>query len=236
MGPVSGLLDALITVGLSVLLVVGPAVAILVWRDRRKARPVQTSASVVPESVAQGSGQRRSRRPMRNPADEALRQVLIAKAEGDVASLIAALRDPDPGVRSCAARYLAKLGAVEAIPALLMLLNATNFHVRTAGVLALGRLRATEAVPALLEAVDIGPEDVFRAWAIDALGKIRSNEAVPKLIDVLSSPHEGLCRTAAAALGAIGDPSAVPALQAKAQRESWMGRRHYRRALRRIGA
>jgi hypothetical protein len=152
----------------------------------------------------------------------------------DVEALITALNDPEN--RAWAAQYLGKFGDPAAIRPLIRLLSAKDFQTRAAAATALGQLGATEAIPALLESVDLGPEDVMRAWAIDALGKIGSHEAVPNLIGVLGSPHEGLRRTAAAALGAIGDKRAIPALEGSARKESFFTRRLFRRAIRQIRA
>jgi HEAT repeat protein len=76
----------------------------------------------------------------------------------------------------------------------------------------------------------------MRSWAIDALGKIGSPDAVPKLIEVLGSPHEGLRRTAAAALADIGDSRALKPLDEAVKQASWRERRHHRRAIRQIRA
>jgi HEAT repeat protein len=152
----------------------------------------------------------------------------------NVGTLITSLTDPEN--RAWAARYLGKLGDPAAIGPLIRLLSAKDFHTRAAAARALGQLEAREAVPALLDSIDRGPEDVMRSWAIDALSKIGSHEAVPKLIEVLASPHEGLRRTAAAALGVIGDERAIPALEEAGPKESFFTRRLFRRAIRQIRA
>jgi HEAT repeat protein len=171
--------------------------------------------------------------PSANPSAHQ-RFVYQAWRSRDVGALITALTDPEN--RAWAARYLGKLGDSAAVPPLIRLLSANDFHTRAAAARALGQLEATEAVPALLDSVDRGPEDVMRSWAIDALGKIGNHKAVPKLVEVLGGPHEGLRRTAAAALGAIGDDWAIPALEEAAPKESFFTRRLFRRAIRQIRA
>jgi HEAT repeat protein len=162
----------------------------------------------------------------------AQKKIFQAKRDRDVATLIAALTDAEN--RAWAVRYLGEMGDPQAIRPLILLLSVRDFQTRSAAAIALGRLRAVEAVPALLECVDRGPEDVMRAWAIDALGKIGSDQAVPRLIEVLKGPDEGLRRTAAVALGAIGDRRALHGLEQAAKHQSWIGRRHYRRAIRQL--
>ena len=167
---------------------------------------------------------------------EAERVIYEARRDGDVTTLVAALTDPDN--RAWAARYLGEMGDPEAIQPLIRLLSVNDFQTRAAAAIALGRLRAVEAVPALLACIDQGPNDIImRAWAITALGEIASDEAVPRLIEVLGSPDDrSLWRTAAIALGAIGDARAVQALKQAAKQEPWIVRRHYRRAIRQINA
>ena len=159
------------------------------------------------------------------------RRVYEAIRTRDVDALIEALTDPVN--RPWAARHLGKLGDPRAVGPLIRLLEAQDFQASSAAAQALGRLRALEAVDPLLACVEEGPEDVMRAWAIDALGRIGSEEAVPALLKLLAHDHEGLRRTAAAALAEIGDPRAVDALEETARRESWLAGRHYRRMARR---
>jgi HEAT repeat protein len=160
------------------------------------------------------------------------RRIYQAIRAKDVDVLIDALRDPEN--RAWAARHLGKFGDPSAIGPLIRLLTVRDFHTRAAAARALGQLRAREAVPSLIASADEGPEDVMRAWSIDSLGKIGSVEAVPTLIETLASEHKGLRRTAAVALGEIGDPCALPALEESATHESWLAGRHYRRIARRL--
>jgi HEAT repeat protein len=162
------------------------------------------------------------------------RRIWEANRERDVETLIAGLADPD--ARTWAAHYLGNLGDPAAIRPLIRLLSANDFQARAAAAQALGKLRTVEAVPVLLECIDRGPEDVMRAWAIDALGRIGSDQASPKLIQLLKSPHHGLRRTAAAALGAIGDARAIEPLRQAAKEASWTEKLHYRRMIRKIKA
>jgi HEAT repeat protein len=161
------------------------------------------------------------------------KRIFEARRNGDVGTLIRALRD-DPENAAWAARYLGDIGDPAAIEPLIRLLSVRAFQTRAQAAKSLGQLRATEAVPALLECVERGPEDVMRAWAIDALGRIGSPEAVPKLVELLSHEEAGLRRTTAVALGAIGDSRALDPLHEASRDASWRERRLYRRAARQI--
>jgi HEAT repeat protein len=94
--------------------------------------------------------------------------------------------------------------------------------VRGAAAIALGEIGDEAAVTALLQTLTGGKkkrssedEFVLRA-AAKSLGQIRSRAAVPVLIATLenSTNAPDTRREAATALGLIGDPSAMPALQA----------------------
>src|SRR5262245_25652396 len=95
---------------------------------------------------------------------ERQRRVFDARRDGDVGTLVRALRD-DPENRAWAARYLGDMGDPEAVEPLIQTLWVSDFQSRAAAARALGKLRAAKAVDELLDCVDRGPEDVMRAWA-----------------------------------------------------------------------
>ena len=73
---------------------------------------------------------------------------------------------------------------------------------------ALGEIGDARAVPALIEGVKWGYFDAQRyEQAVYALGKLKAREAVPVLLEDIDYPES------IDALGAIGDPRAVPALR-----------------------
>jgi HEAT repeat protein len=70
---------------------------------------------------------------------------MIAKAEGDVVALMAALRDPD--VRTIAASFLGDIGARNAIPEISRLLSSSNPKARSGAIKALSKLRQSRRHP-----------------------------------------------------------------------------------------
>lgn len=79
--------------------------------------------------------------------------------------------------------------------------------------LALGRFGSRNSTQDLIVTLD--SNDYHLQWrSAEALGRIQANSAVPKLIEVLMDPIRELNVrvNACAALGAIGDPRAKPAL------------------------
>lgn len=123
------------------------------------------------------------------------------------------IRDPEPTLRAAAARALAELGpsARSAGPALAHALEDPDAEARRAAAVALGHVGAHEAIPALRGALRRGEAEAARA-----LGQLSAREAREDLITALDDPRVGA--VAAEALGAIGDPAAIPAI------EAWLAR------------
>lgn len=160
--------------------------------------------------------------------------------------LIAALEDPDPLVADVSAKALAKLvpdvpGAVpalvrrfpdveairavaafkgdgvEAVPALIPLLQHSDPTIRRNTARTLGRIGAgaMPAVPALIEQLD-DADPMVRAHAADALGGIgpAAASAVPALVRCLKDPEASVRRDVVRALGLMkaAAAAAAPAL------------------------
>lgn len=116
--------------------------------------------------------------------------------------------------RAQAAHALGRLGAVEAIPALVDALRDPHedaHGVKLAAAQALTEMRAVEAVPLLLEQLSERDE-----WASPRIAEILvgfGERALPHLVESLDAEaHANLRVWAAQIIGRIGHPSAVSAL------------------------
>jgi HEAT repeat protein len=152
-----------------------------------------------------------------------------------VGLLLDALAAEEPAVRTSVAEALGRIGSAEALPALLTALDDPVPAVRWAAAGALGHLGSAEASATLSarlvasvrrgEAARQGrrrrgdlavgePAMVRRrlAWALGRAGA--GEEAVAALVAALDDADAEVRRLAAEALGALGDASASPALEA----------------------
>jgi HEAT repeat protein len=164
--------------------------------------------------------------------------------------LIARLHHPDPLLRLACARALAELGAVGELPAILAaleevgadsgdvlevmlafgpsgvpfmteLLVAGSPAERRLAAVALGHIASRHARPVLSRTLD-DPDDELVADAARALGQLGDIRATAALIALLCDRRPWFVRVAAAAaLGALEDPGAVPALVEELDAEEW---------------
>lgn len=100
--------------------------------------------------------------------------------------LVAALEDPDPAVRACAAQGLGELRAEEAVAGLVERMADSSLLVSRVAADGLARIGAP-AVPALIAALQVG-EVQARAGAARALSIIRPQQAIPALCAALDDP------------------------------------------------
>lgn len=171
----------------------------------------------------------------RDEDEELLRQIYVAKAEGDIEALTAALRDPV--FRDTAATALGDLGAREAAGDLVPLLDARDPHARAAAATALGKLDAGDAGSRILELAQHDPVDWVQAWALWAIWKLGLPETPGLALRSLEAGSWTVRRTAVVILGELGDPTALEPIQRARQREPLLGRllgreRPYREAMR----
>ena len=165
-----------------------------------------------------------------------LEMVLAAREAGDANYLAGALKDPDN--RHLAALYLGQLGVLDAAPAIVLLLDASNPLARANASQALGMLSYTPAAPKLAEVALADTVPYVRAWAVQALGLLEREAAVPILLKLLNDPEWRVRLSAVSTLGTLGDQSCVGQIdQARRREPPFSGRRHaYRKALRAIRA
>jgi HEAT repeat protein len=142
------------------------------------------------------------------------------------AALIPLLTDKQEVVRREAAHALGATHSRTAVQPLIELLNTDKEGaVRAAAAMALGEIRDEAAVVPLANALTGGGakkkksktrenEFVLRE-AARSLGQIRSRAGVAALVETLNNDANPIDvrRAAAEALGAIGDPTAAPALK-----------------------
>ena len=155
--------------------------------------------------------------------------VLWLPGDESAASLIPLLGDKDEFVRQQTAYALGKTRSHSAVAALIELLTDKKDSVRGAAAVALGEIADATAVTSLAAVLNqqagfpskkggkSKPEKnpfVLRA-AARSLGQIGNRAGSPALITVLQDEKTvaDVRREAAIALGAIGDASAIPALQ-----------------------
>jgi HEAT repeat protein len=165
---------------------------------------------------------------------ERTRGIKAAKEQGDVPYLIAQLTDTDH--RGRAAKALGELGATEAIPRLMRLLDAADPGTRIDAVRALGRLQATEAIPRIRDLASADKDATARSWACQALVDLGDPHALELTLPLLADPLISVRGSAAYTLGRLGDARALAALRAARPRlhrspiEWWAYRETYRRA------
>lgn len=139
--------------------------------------------------------------------------------------LVPMFKDKDEFVRREIAYALGEMRHPSAVASLVEILaRDKKTSVRAAAAIALGQIGDAGAVPGLSQAVegnggkkksrDAEDEFVVRS-AVRSLGQIASRTAVSVLIAALQNEVNSIDtrREAATALGRIGDPSALPALQ-----------------------
>src|SRR5919199_4073651 len=156
----------------------------------------------------------------RQQALQELRKLKARQAAPQVAPLL-----KEPIVREEAATTLRDIGGADEVPALLDAVDttvgagsdtATRAANRTNGRIAeaLGEIGDPRAGPALLRLAR-SKDDLVRLEAVQALGEVKFKGAIPELsllVDDQASPPL-LVKKAIVALGQIGDPAAIPALQ-----------------------
>ncbi|HEV8063462.1 MAG TPA: HEAT repeat domain-containing protein [Acidimicrobiales bacterium] len=137
------------------------------------------------------------------------RAAALAGHKGDRATALSYFDDPDEAVRATALGALARLGGVTASLAARALADPSPAVRRRAAELAVD-MAGADFKP-LLEDDDAAVVEA----ACFALGEVRDAGAVARLAEVAAEHADPLCReSAVAALGAIGDRSALPAILA----------------------
>jgi HEAT repeat protein len=119
-------------------------------------------------------------------------------------TLVAALGDPDKGVRAQASFSLGETG-IPAEETLIQLMDNPDWKIRYRAAEALGMIPGTRAVPALIGALE-DKKDHVRYRAAKSLGNRQDMRAVIPLTACLKDENEYVRNAAAKALGMIASP------------------------------
>jgi HEAT repeat protein len=141
---------------------------------------------------------------------------LIRVGSPAVEPLANAMSVPAPVACGLAMEALTEINLDRAREVALDLLHRKIAYARTAAMRTIALVGNTKDIPVMIEALssDSDSYGVVRD-AVEALGCLRARDAVPALIGTLDHPEEWIALRAAHALAAIGDRSAIPALEAK---------------------
>jgi HEAT repeat protein/beta-lactamase regulating signal transducer with metallopeptidase domain len=144
----------------------------------------------------------------------------IGKIGSDAAQpmLIRALKHRHAKVRAQAASQLAAYKNDASIDALVLALRDLDELVRSMAAQALGKIGSRRAIPALIPMFQDLSDDV-KVHAGNAVARIGGDEALNALVGLLDTDGREELRMALAALKILGDPRAIPALQALIQRQ-----------------
>lgn len=135
-------------------------------------------------------------------------QGVLAKA--DIPALIAALGDPDEGVRTGARKKLVEIGPA-AIEALAPALKSEDLTVRYHATLALGEIATEQAIPPLAEM--LADSNVFvRREAVKALASIGGLEVASHLLTAMKDDDESVRQSAGYALRQMKEAHAAELL------------------------
>lgn len=146
---------------------------------------------------------------------EEIRAIAESEARDREARIAEFLKHPNPGVVGAACWQLGDLRARQYLPDLVALLKHSDpgvVNMAGAGI----REMVSDADANLLDHVTPVVSHDFllaRISAVEVLGRIRSSSSTPLLIERLKSEDSAVRYYIVAALGEIGDRSALPALE-----------------------
>lgn len=194
---------------------------------------------------------------IRETADSVLKQKVrkfikwVAHADGPVRNwryipshlLLRKLKSESSEMRAYAAEGLGGVGDVHAVAPLINALNDNNSTVRRFAISSLGHIGDARAVDVIIPFLQDEEADMRCAAAV-ALGELGLSEdrfstppvqIIEALINSITDTDRGVCSAAVVALGRIGNPQAISALNALAEStdSEWI-RRYISEALHQI--
>ncbi|MBP2228537.1 HEAT repeat protein [Azospirillum agricola] len=171
------------------------------------------NAAPVPAAEAPGADPRAGL----SDSDAAVRRQAahrLAQDPGAVSPLADRLAiETEPGVREAILTALVRIGTGEAVEALLPLLAREDAGLRNAVLESVQQMPGESVAPSVVPLLGHADSDL-RIFAVQLVGKLRHPERPAWLAGVLEQdPHVNVCLAAVEALGEIGDPAALPALE-----------------------
>ncbi|HEY2881265.1 MAG TPA: HEAT repeat domain-containing protein, partial [Pirellulales bacterium] len=152
---------------------------------------------------------------VRTSAAEALGHIHSKSKSSAAPQLAKLLSDPEPEVVTAAIQALVTMGSAVAANPIATLLDHPKLRAQAA--IALADMNDSRAIVVLRE--ELANKNTN---AIDALGLLNDRDSVEPLIKLLDDNNVDVFRSAAGALGTIGDPRAIkPMIQAARASEGW---------------
>lgn len=124
-------------------------------------------------------------------------------------------RDQDPFLRANAIEAMQSVPD-RALPVAQLGLDDEHPAVRFTALVTIGKMRLRELGPAAVRALD-DPDDSVRAAAMFAARRCGQEVDISELADMLASPNPSVRGNVVMLLGMMGDPSALPMIEAMAQ-------------------
>ena len=146
--------------------------------------------------------------PLRGQAAAALARM----GQMAVRTLVAALKDDRPSVRSLSAQALGDIGSREAVAALIEMIRSDHSGAKAEAVEAAGKIGDPAAIDAILSSLSTGSPAVRRN-SVAALARFRDQRTVNALLTAVVDHNEEIRQIAAAGLGEIGDKRVLPQLE-----------------------
>jgi serine/threonine-protein kinase len=145
----------------------------------------------------------------RRAAVEVLNEIGDAKS---VKYLLEAIKDDDWWVRSRAGDALGKIGGPKVIDAVLQLARDKDDDLRRAAIEILNQTKDERAVKHLIEATRDADWWVCER-SVDALAEIGSKQALPRILEMLGTTPARSLAVVVRAVGKLGEPKHIEALQ-----------------------
>ena len=180
--------------------------AILEWftgTDPMKVRLAAAHLSELSEEEFTALSEKQS--SMSDLAKSAYLEIGVEKS-GDamLEKLVAELASDDTFTQATAARLLGRLGAAEAVPALIPLLASNNTAVAVAATESLGVMPHEIVTPILIDVMKTGGPEA--PAAIRLLASIKAYEAIDPMIELAKSEDSSVREVPLAALAQLADP------------------------------